>query len=223
MGIFARLSDIITANLNALLDKAEDPERMLIQVIREMEEGLAGARQQGATVIAAERRLSRELEQTRAAVEHWREQARLALASNREDLARQALARKLAHDDLSAALEQQCTSAHRAAAEVKGGLHALESRLAEARRKQRILAARHRAANIHLQVQQSRTANLPQRGDAFARFAHFEEKLADMEDNLIALAEVGRTSEVDTELQDLETQRRIDTALQELKMQVGVS
>src|SRR5437868_3799448 len=100
MGLFTRLADLISANLNSLLDAAEDPERMLAQVIREMEDGLAAARRQGAVAVAAERRLGRELEQNRAAAGLWKERARKALAGRREDLARKALARKLEHDDL---------------------------------------------------------------------------------------------------------------------------
>src|SRR3954464_5807968 len=95
MGIFSRVSDIITANLNALLDRAEDPEAMLAQVIREMEDRLARARRFAAVAIAAEWRLRREWEEHRGQVEYWTGRAQEALAAGREDLARRAVARKL--------------------------------------------------------------------------------------------------------------------------------
>jgi phage shock protein A len=221
MGIFARLSDIISANVNALLDKAEEPERMLAQIIREMEDGLASARQQGATAIAAERRLGRELEQSRTAAEHWKEQARLALTSGREDLARQALARKIDHDDLARALEPQWAAAHATSAEVKSALHALAARLAEARRKQRTLVARHRAATIRVEVQRTVHAGIPDGRSAFARFARFEEKLVDAEDHLLAQAEVGPSAgALETELGQLELRKRVDEELRVLKTEI---
>ena len=85
MGIFARLSDIITSNINALLDRAENPEWMIAQIIREMEEGLASAKRYAATAIAAERRIGRELDQNRLQAEHWKAKAREALGLTSQD------------------------------------------------------------------------------------------------------------------------------------------
>jgi phage shock protein A len=221
MGLFARLSDLISANLNSLLDAAEDPERMLAQVIREMELGLADARQQGACAIAAERRLGRELEQNRAAAAHWKEQARLALNSQREDLARKALARKLEHDDLVRALDSQWTAARQTSTEVKAALHALEARLAEARRKQRTLLARHRAAAIRLQAQRTVKPVIADGREPLARFARFEDRLIDMEDQLLAQSELLRPSaDLEIELADLESARRVEDELKELKKEM---
>src|SRR5580658_9012273 len=94
MRILSRCSDIIVANINVLLDKAENPEAMIGQVIREMEDDLAVARSHAACVIAAERRLSRDLAEQRIGIEFWQTKARAGVAANREDLARVALARK---------------------------------------------------------------------------------------------------------------------------------
>lgn len=221
MGLFARLSDLISANLNSLLDAAEDPERMLAQVIREMEESLADARQQGASAIAAERRLGRELEQNRTAAAHWKEQARLALTSHREDLARVALARKLEHDDLVRALDTQWAAARRTSTDVKAALRALEARLAEARRKQRTLIARHRAAAIRLEVQRAVPPAIPDGRAPLARFARFQDRLIDMEDQLLAQAEITRPlADLERELADLESAKRVDDELQALKKEV---
>ena len=221
MGLFARLSDLISANLNSLLDAAEDPERMLTQVIREMEEGLADARQQGASAITAERRLGRELEQNRAAASHWKEQARLALTSHREDLARKALTHKLEQDDLVRALDTQWTAARQTSTDVKAALHALEARLAEARRKQRTLIARHRAAAIRLEVQRAVKPAIPDGRTPLARFARFEDRLIDLEDQLLAQTEIARPSaDLEIELADLESAKRVEDELQVLKKEM---
>ena len=107
MGVISRVSDIVAANLNALLDRAEDPEAMLAQVIRDMEAGLARARRSAAVAVADERRLGRERDEHRLEAEHWKSRAKEALAAGREDLARRALARKLEHDGMTRDLEEQ--------------------------------------------------------------------------------------------------------------------
>src|SRR4051812_32432147 len=139
MGVFSRLSDLVVANVYALLDLAEDPERMLSQVIREMEAGLAVARRHAAVAIAAERRLARELEQHRAAAEHWQGKAGEALTAGREALARQALARKLEHEDLVRGLAVQQAAVTQTGERLRSALRALDNRLADARRRQALL------------------------------------------------------------------------------------
>src|SRR5262245_2154299 len=119
MGIFLRLSDLVSANLHFLLDKAEDPPKMIAQLIREMEDGLNEARRYAATAIAAERRLSRELDYRRAQAEHWKQKASQALALQREELARRALARKIEHDELARGLEGQYTYAVQSSVQVR--------------------------------------------------------------------------------------------------------
>src|SRR5438128_244055 len=107
MGILSRISDIITANLNTLLDRVEDQEALLAQVVREMEDGLARARRCAAVAIADERRLQRERDDNQLQAEHWISRAREALAADKEELARRALARKHDHDALARSLEEQ--------------------------------------------------------------------------------------------------------------------
>ena len=129
MSIFSRVSDILTANLNALLDRAEDPEALLAQVIRAMEGSLARARRSAAVAIAAERRLRGERDDNRARADRWKGRAREALAAGREDLARRALARKQEHDALARSLEEQRAGAVQTGASARTALQALEARL----------------------------------------------------------------------------------------------
>src|SRR5436305_14531489 len=124
MSIFSRLSDIIASNLNSLLDRVENPEALLVEVIREMEEGLAAARRYAALAIAAERRIGRELEQNRSESERWKNKAREAITAGRDDLARRALSRKREHDDLVHGLETQMVAAGQTSANVRTSLPA---------------------------------------------------------------------------------------------------
>jgi phage shock protein A len=222
MGIFSRLSDIISSNINALLDRAENPEWMIAQIIREMEEGLANAKRYAATAIAAERRIGRELEQNRLQAEHWKFMARQALAAEREDLARRALARKMEHEDLVRSLENQHTQALQTCQNVRTSLHALEARLAEARRKQRTLLARHRAAQARVELHRVAGAGFPAFSGAQAKFDRFENQLIDFEDELGALADLNNIQTgLEVDFAELERQQAIEEELQEMKREKG--
>jgi phage shock protein A len=214
MGFFARLSNLISANLNAMLDAAEDPATMLAQVIREMESSLATARRHGAKAIAAERRLERELEQNRADAASWQTQAALAIRNGREDLARLALARKIEHDDLVNALAPQLAAAQRTSAQVKTALRAIDARLAEARRKERILLAEHHAVQVRRDVE-----CWASRGPAasLTQFARLENRLADLNAELQAEIAIAQPNgDLEADLAALEMQRRIDDELEAL-------
>src|ERR1700689_1236574 len=111
MSIMSRCFDVVVANVNALLDRIESPEAMIGQIIREMDDGVASARQCAAGAIAAERRLGRELAEQRTAAAFWQAKARTAVTANREDLARLALTRKKEHEALVLELETQHAAA----------------------------------------------------------------------------------------------------------------
>jgi phage shock protein A len=217
MGVFARLSDILTANVNALIDRVENPEVMLAQIVREMEEGLAVARRYAATAIAAERGLARELEHSRAEVARWQEKARTAMAAGREDLARLALHHKKDHEDLIHKLEAQYAAACETSAGVRSSLRLLEARLDEARRRQRALVARHRAARARAELLRGGGC-LPGRAAPAARFESLENKLTAMEEELLAQVEVsGALLGLEQEFADLETRRVVEDELRALK------
>jgi phage shock protein A len=223
MSIFSRISDIVSANINALLDRCEDPERMIAQIVREMEEGLAQARRYTATAIAAERRLTRELEHSRADVQHWYERARTALDQGREDLARRALIRKKEHEALARGLEMQLEQARSTSARVRACLRALEARLAEARRKQRVLLARQRAAQAQFELHRAFGAGIGGLDGPGARLNRLENRLLDWEDELAAQAELanGIGNDLEQELADLQTTREIEEELVALKATGG--
>jgi phage shock protein A len=218
MGIFARVSDIITSNINARLDRAENPEWMIAQIIREMEEGLASAKRYAATAIAAERRIGRELEQNRLQGEHWKSKAKQALAAEREDLARRALARKMEHEDLVRSLENQHEQALQTCQNIRTSLHALEARLAEARRKQRTLLARHRAALARVELHRFAGAGFPAFSGSHAKFDRLENQIIDFEDELAALGDLHNIQNgLEADFADLERHNAIEEELQEMK------
>ncbi len=190
MGIFSRISDLFTANLNALLDRAENPEVMLEQMIREMEESLARARRSAAVAIAAESRLRRDREDNQAQAEQWKARARQALNAGHEELARRALARKLQHDVLAGSLDDDYTATVQAAQSARTALEALEARLAEARAKQRVLLARHRTAQIRVEVYQHLGLRRTSFGVSQARFDRLAERLTQRVEELTAEVEL---------------------------------
>jgi phage shock protein A len=218
MGIFGRFSDIISANISALLDKVENPEHLLAQVIREMEEGLAKAKRLAVTAIAAERRIGRELEQNRVQTEFWKNKAREALSRNREDLARRSLVRKKEHDDLVRSLEMQYAEAGKTSESVRTAVWALEARLAEARRKKRSLVARHRAAEARTQIHRLVGAGFPDWGTSLATFDRLENRLIDFEDHLAAQTDINPVhTGLEIEFAELEREQAITEELETLK------
>ena len=221
MRILSRLSDIVAANFHALLDQVENPEALLAHVVREMEESLAAARRYAASAIAAERRIGRELEQNRVEVEHWHRKAREALTAGREDLARRALARKREHEDLVHGLEASFASVSETARNVRVLLRALEARLAEARRKQRTLLARQRAAQARIELHRTLPAGFPDLGSPGAKFERFENRLRDLEDELAAQADVQAVGgALEEEFATFEASNEIERQLTQLKEDV---
>jgi phage shock protein A len=217
VGIISRVSDILTANLNARLDRAEDPEAMLAQVVRAMGCGLARSRRAAAVAIAAERRLRRERDGHRTQADHWKGRAREALAAGREDLARRALARKQEHDALARSLDEQHAEAAQTGESARAALLALEARLAEARRKERTLLARHRAAQVRVEVCRHLGAGRADFGASLARFDRLEDRLSRCADELAAEADLHAPASLEAEFTDLDRQRAIERELEELK------
>jgi phage shock protein A len=214
MGIFSRVSDILTANLNALLDRAEDPEAMLAHVIRTMEDSLARARRSAAAAIAADRRLRREQDDLRNQTDHWKSRAREALAAGREDLARRALARKQEYDALAHSLGERHAEVVQTCQAARATLRALAARLAEARHKQQTLLARHRAAQIRVEVYRQLGTG---RTDFGVSLARLEDRLSRRADELDAEADLLDATELEADFTDLERQRIVDQELEALK------
>ena len=218
--LFKRVNDILTANVNHLLDEIEDPERMIKQIILEMEEHIGQAKEGVVNAIASEKQLYKELEQQRQQAISWQEKAELALNADKEDLARAALMRKKEADRIVKDLEPAWANANATSDKLKAQLQKLEQKLEEAKRKRTALAARQHASEA--QQQMYKTMGKLENGlNAQTKFDRMEDKVAAMEARTEALAELEDVSELEKEFLDMETDNEIEAELMQLKRKTG--
>jgi phage shock protein A len=223
--LFKRISDVLTANLNDLVDRVEDPERMIKQLIREMEENINSAREGVIDALASEKQLAKELDNQRRQSDEWYNRARRAMENGNETLAREALLRKKEHDDLAGNLQGSWQSAKRTSERLKAQLRALEGKLEEARLKKGSLVARQRAAQAREQM--DRVSDRFQTGlDLNHSFDRMSGKVDEMEARMEARAELyGEFSQVEREFLKLEADTEVETELailrQEVRKQAG--
>jgi len=218
--IFKRINDVLNANINDLIDRVEDPDRMVKQIIREMEENILRAREGVVDAIASEKKLLKELEHNRQQAAEWLGKAESALREGKEDLARSALARRKEHDDIVKSLEPSWQSANATSERLKNQLRGLEAKLEEARRKRSTLVARQRAAEAREQLD----STLSRFNDGFAahqQFSRMEDKVADMEARTAALDELEHSSSpLEKEFLELEVRVEVDAELEKLRAKI---
>lgn len=219
--LFKRISDVIAANLNDLVDRVEDPERMIKQLIREMEENINSAREGVIDAVASEKQLARELESQRRQAGEWHDRARLALESGNETLAREALTRKKEHEGIAANLQTSWESARRTSERLKSQLRALEAKLEEARLKKGTLVARQRAAQAREQMDQVRDRF--QTGlDLNNSFGRMADKVGEMEARMEAREELnGEYSQIEREFLKMEVNTEVEVELAALRKEIS--
>ena len=218
--LFIRIHDIITANINDLIDRVEDPERMIKQMIREMEESIARAKEGVIDAIASEKQLQKDLESQRRQSVEWMKKAEDALYANREDLARAALLRKKECDSVLQSLEPAWESAKATSEHLKKQLHALEAKLDEAKRKRSMLIARQRAAQAR-EYMGDTLSHFKAGLDAHANFTRMEGRVAEMEARAEAMEEVNsESSRLEKEVSAMEVEWEVDKELAALKKKV---
>lgn len=223
MGIFDRLSTLIRSNLNDLISRAENPEKMLNQLIADMKGQLAKAKQQVASAIADEKKLQADAEAMRKQAEDWERRAMLAVQEGRDDLAKQALLRY--NEALQGAQQLHETWVkHKAETEsLKGSLRSLNDKIEEAKRKKNILIARARRAEAQQRIQETMSGMSDK--SAFESFERMTEKIEQQERKAIAAAELQNEFEGDQLLQQfqaLEYKGAPDQQLLELKAKMGM-
>lgn len=218
MGIFSRFTDIINSNISAILDKAEDPEKIVRLMIQEMEDTLVEVRSAAARTIADRKDLSRKLAALEAEAAAWQEKAELALDKNREDLARAALAEKAAASRSSEDLRHQLDVLSEGLERLNDDIASLEEKLSDAKKRQQALLARHQTASRRLQVRKK--LHDYRFDDALVRFESFERRLDYMEGHVDAY-DLGAKSDLAQEISDLASEETIERELQELKTRRG--
>lgn len=223
MGLFKRIADIISANLNEMTEQFEDPERMLRQAIREMEDAIAEATRETAKSIASQKLMVKELAHNESQAREWQDRAKKAVGAGDDDLARKALQRKQEHDKLAAALRDQAKSAEEASQSLRRQLDGMKAKLAEAKRSLSTLAARKRAADFRKKLATS-TADMGTSEDdnAFAQFDRLREKVERAEAEAEAFAELhrGPTDASETEPLTAKEDEDLEAQLNKLKEQV---
>ncbi|WP_376691588.1 phage shock protein PspA [Wenzhouxiangella sp. EGI_FJ10409] len=215
MGIFSRMGDIINANLNSALEKAEDPEKMIRLMIQEMEDTLVEIRSATAKCIAEKKERARLLKRLEQQQIDWERKAELALEKNREDLARAALAEKTALGDRIGYLHEELEQYQEQLAKYDDNIGKLQAKLTDARNRQRALVMRHRSANHTLKTKKH--VHNGKIDEMLYRFDAAEERIERIESEAEAL-DMGRKGQsLTSEFDQLERDDRVEEALAELK------
>jgi phage shock protein A len=217
MGVFSRFTDIVNSNINALLEKAEDPEKMVRLIIQEMEDTLVEVRSAAARAIADRKQLDRRLAEARRDTDDWARKAELAVRKNRDDLARAALAEKARGEQRVEGLKEQQAQVEEALARLNDDIGKLQEKLADAKARQKTLLMRHRTAGHRLEIRRQIHEN--KIDDALVRFEHFERKMEDLEGRVESY-DLGQRKDLGREFDSLESQETVEAELAELKRRV---
>lgn len=217
MGMFSRFTDIINANLNNMLDKAEDPEKMVKLIIQEMEETLVEVRSTAAKNIAEKKTLMRQLATAQASVQNWQEKAELAVSKNRDDLAKSALNEKQKCVTKVSELQHELDQLDVFLNAVQEDGQRLQDKLQEAKRKQDAFALRQESAEVRLKVRER--AIVYNIDDAINKFERYQQKIDRVEAELEAY-DFTENKDLNSQFRDLETDESIEQELATLKKQV---
>src|SRR5436189_5197495 len=226
MGLFDRLSTLLRSNINDLISRAEDPEKMLNQILVDMRGQLAKAKQQVATAIADEKRLRDQADAEFRQAQDWEQKAMLAVKENRDDLAKQALMRQGEHLSAGQQLEQTWEQHRFETEKLKNSLRDLNDKIEEAKRKKNLLVARQRRAQAQKRI--AETMSSMSEKSAFDAFARMEERIETNERQLKASIEIEEDVTGDRLQQDFKqleksaTGAAVDERLLALKQKMGV-
>jgi phage shock protein A len=224
MGIFSRLAQLIKSNLNDLISKSEDPEKMLNQVVLDMSSQLTEAKKQVAQSIADEKRLAKQLEQEAANSAEWERRAMMALRAGNEELAKEALARKKEHDLLATTFKDQWAKQKAAVDSLKKALRLLNDKIEEAKRKKNVLIARKKRAEAQKAIQETMSGLRDQ--SAFETFDRMAGKIDQLEAEAEAAGEIQEEYTGDalaSQFTNLEKTAGADEDLLALKRKMGLA
>jgi phage shock protein A len=223
MGILDRIRTVLKSNINALISKAEDPEKMLNQLIMDMNEQLLEAKKQVAMSIADEKKLERQMLENKGQAEDWEKKAMLAVRAGKDDLAKEALLRKQEYDGYASSFQKEFESQHASVEQLKDALRQLSGKIEEASRKKNLLIARAKRAEAQKQIQQ--TMGSLTAGSSFDTFDRMAEKVDQIEaeaDAMKELSEVTADQKLEDKFKELESSdSSADKLLEDLKAKMG--
>ena len=214
MGIFSRLTDIVNSNLNSILDRAEDPEKLIRLVIQEMEDTLVEVRSSTVRTIAERKEIERKLNQLNRDLEEWQRKAELALSRDRDDLAKGALVAKSKIAEQIDVLEHQLVHIEEALAKSSEDISRLQEKLTDAKKREKAIVLRHKSAASRLKV--NTQIHDDRINDAFARFEQVERNLDELEGRAESL-DIGRKKTLAEEFSDFEASTKVEQELADLK------
>ncbi len=218
MSIFSRLTDIINSNLNAMLDKAEDPEKIIRLIIQEMEDTLVEVRSSAARSIAEKKELSRRAERLRRELVDWEQRAQTAVEKGRDDLARAALVEQARHEDRIAQIDAELVHVEEVLTKYSEDIGQLQIKLKDAKSRQQTMVRRRNSADSQMKVRKHLDDGRVD--DAMLRFEQYERKLDDLE-GAVEAQDMGRQPTLKEQIDDLQHNDRIEQALNKLKNKLG--
>jgi phage shock protein A len=218
MGVFSRISDIVNSNINSILDRAQDPEKIIRLIIQEMEDTLVEVRSSAVKTIAEKRELERRIATLTSEIEEWQGKAELALNKEREDLAKGALQVKARLTTDLALLVKQLAQIEDGLAKQSEDVVKLQQKLADAKGREASMAVRHNTATARLKI---RSSLYDERvTDAFSRFEQVERALDELEGK-VEVYDIGIKKSVAEELAELEATTQVETELSALKAKLA--
>lgn len=216
MGIFSRFTDIVNSNINAILDKAEDPEKMVRLIIQEMEDTLVEVRSASAKTLANKKEISSQINKLQNEALDWKAKAELAISKDREDLARAALQEKKKCDDHANVLINELRLVDEQIAKLQSEVGQLQDKLADAKTRQKAIILRQKTVSSRLEVK--KTLDSAKVDAAMGRFEQYERKIDDLE-SMVDAYDLGKKTLAD-EFAELESDQEIDDELAALKKKV---
>ena len=220
MGIFSRTRDIIAANFTDLLDKAEDPAKMIRMIILEMEETLVEVRASAARTIADQKEMRRHITKLETLQESWTEKAELALSKGREDLAKAALVEKQKAADMAAQLTGEISVLDEALKASEEDINKLQTKLREARTRQNSIVTRLETAQNRFKLREMYAG--PKMQDAFSRFEIMERRV-DMAEGRAEVAGMGAPKSLEEEIAELKASEKVEAELAAMKARAAGS
>ncbi len=220
MGILDRVSTILRANINALLDQAEDPELVLTQILSDMKDAIAQARAQVAEMIAQEKLFQGDMEKNQGQAQEWARKAELALGRGSEELAKEALRRKVDYDRNASSYMQQLIAQQQVVTKLKSDLNALQTKYDSAMRNRESMIARHKAAIAQQKI--AATAQQLSAIDPSSEIARMDAKIRLEEARASAALEMNEQLSLEVKFADLEDDGEVSSQLADLKARMGI-